>query len=75
MRFKMSAICFNFAQSNILLSGKGLKASADVEINATQELKMIFIWLENMMGKEENAGYQHFLFPHHVFKWFLSQGC
>ena len=38
--------------------------------------------IENIVGKGENAGYQHFLlvtsifsFSHNVFKMFLSQGC
>ena len=41
-----------------------LKAFADVKINVTQKLKFVLGRLENIVGKEENAGYQHFLlFP------------
>ena len=49
MYFKMSsAICFNFDQFKILLSGNGLK---DPEEEC----------FGNIMGKGENAGYLHFL--------------
>ena len=41
-----------------------LKASADDKLNVTQSVKVVFHMIENIMGKEENAGYQHFLlFP------------
>ena len=37
---------------------------ADDKIYVTVKLKFIFRSVENFMGKEENAGYQHFLlFP------------
>ena len=66
-----SAICFNVDQSKILSSGNGLtdekilglpklKAFADNKSNVTQNTKVLFDRLENV-GKEENAGYQHFL--------------
>ena len=29
---------------------------------------------ENILGKGENAGYQHFSFSHNVFKRLISQG-
>ena len=31
-------------------------------------------WVENIVGKGENAGYQHFSFSHNVFKKLLFQG-
>ena len=41
-----------------------LKAFADDKINASQKLKYVLGRVENIMGKGENAGYQHFLlFP------------
>ena len=41
-----------------------LKAFADDKINETQKLRYILEWIENIVGKGENAGYQHFLlFP------------
>ena len=40
------------------------KAFADNKSNVTQNIKVVFHRLENIVGKEENAGYQHFLlFP------------
>ena len=38
-----------------------LKAFAEDEINVTQKLKFVFGRVENIVGKGENAGYQHFL--------------
>ena len=33
-------------------------------LNVTQNMKVVFLRIENIVGKEENAGYQHFLlFP------------
>ena len=41
-----------------------LKASADDNLNVTQKLKFALGRVENIVGKGENAGYQHFLlFP------------
>ena len=41
-----------------------LKASADDKYNVTQNVKVVFHKIENIVEKEENAGYQHFLlFP------------
>ena len=35
-----------------------------LKLFATQNVKVIFHRIENIVGKEENAGYQHFLlFP------------
>ena len=38
-----------------------LKAFADEKLNVTQDMKVVFHRIENIVGKEENAGYQHFL--------------
>ena len=41
-----------------------LKAFADDKINVAQMMISVFDRIENIMGKGENAGYQHFLiFP------------
>ena len=41
-----------------------LKAFADDKLNVSQNIKVVFHMIENMVGKKENAGYQHFLlFP------------
>ena len=49
-----------------------LKASADDNINVTQNVKVVFPWIENIVGKEENAGYQHFLLFPQCFQKTLS---
>ena len=41
-----------------------LKAFADDKLNGTQNVKVVSHTIENIVGKEENAGYQDFLlFP------------
>ena len=45
-----------------------LKAFADDKLNVTQNVKVVFHRIENIVGKEENAGYQHFLLSQNVFK-------
>ena len=41
-----------------------LKAFADYKINCTQTFSFVFDRAENIVGKGENVGYQHFLhFP------------
>ena len=50
-----------------------LKAFADDKSNVTLNIKVVFHWIENIVGKEENAGYQHFfLFPQCFQKTFSS---
>ena len=40
------------------------KALAGNKLNVTQKQKFCLGWVENIVGKGENAGYQHFLlFP------------
>ena len=45
-----------------------MKAFADDKINVTQKLKFVLWKVENIVGKEENAGYSIFFFSHNVFK-------
>ena len=41
-----------------------LKAFEDDKINVNGKLKFVHGWVENIVGKGENAGHQHFLlFP------------
>ena len=41
-----------------------MKTLADNKINITEKLLFAPGWVENIMGKGENAGHQHFLlFP------------
>ena len=49
-----------------------MKAFADDKLNVTRNVKVVFHRIENIVGKEENAGYQHFLlFPRCFQKAFL----
>ena len=42
-----------------------MKAFADDRTHVTEKLKFVLGKTENIVGKGENAGYQHFLlFPH-----------
>ena len=51
------------------------KAFADDKIIVTQKLKIVLGRVESIVGKGENAGYQHFLlFPHCFSKAFFSRG-
>ena len=57
---------FNSLPNNKFLDWSKLKAYAEDKINVTQKLKFELgrVYLENIVGKGENAGYQHFLhFP------------
>ena len=50
-----------------------LKAFADDKLNVTQNIGVVFHWIKYIVGKEENAGYQHFLlFPQCFQKAFSS---
>ena len=47
-----------------ILDKSKLKAFADDNLNVNQRLKFALGRVENLVGKGENAGYQHFLlFP------------
>ena len=53
-----------------------MKAFADDKINVTEKLKFVLERVENIVGKGENAGYQHFLtmfskgfFPRVIKSW------
>ena len=51
-------------KNNKILDVIKLKAFADDKINVTHMMISVHQQAENIMGKEENAGYQHFLlFP------------
>ena len=57
-----SAICFNLDQCKILVMGYSkLKAFPDNKMSMTRKLKFDLGMVENIVGKGENAGYQHFL--------------
>ena len=53
-----------------ILALSKMKAFADGTLNVTQNSMSVFHRVENIVGKEENAGYQHFL----LFLLCFSQG-
>ena len=54
----------NSLPNNKITDQSKLKALADPKINVTEKLKFVLAVEENIVGKGENAGYQHFLpFP------------
>ena len=45
-----------------------MKAFADDKINEIKKLKFVQGWVENIVGKGENAGFQHFLLFRQCFR-------
>ena len=52
---------FNPLPNDKFLECSKLKAFADDNSNEAEKLKFVFRGVKNMVGKGENAGYQHFL--------------
>ena len=51
-------------QNDKILDWSKMKAFADDKINVTEKLRFVLEKVENIVGKGENAGHQHFLlFP------------
>ena len=66
---------FSPLPNNNILNQSKLKELAEDKINGTRKLKSVFGWVENIVGKGENAGYQHFLpFPQYFQKAFVPWG-
>ena len=54
----------NSLPNDNFLDWSKLKAFADDKTNVNEKLKFVLGQVENIVGKRENAGYQHFLlFP------------
>ena len=65
----------NSLPNNKILDWSKFKAFADDNVNVNKELKFDMGRVENIVGKEENAGYQHFLLYPQCFKSLLPQDC
>ena len=62
--FKLPKNIFNYLPSDKVLDSYKLKAFADDTLYLAEKLKFVLEKKENIVGKGENAGYQHFLlFP------------
>ena len=65
-------LLFNSLPNNKIIDWSKLKAFADDIINVNKNLKFVLGRIENIVGKGENDGYQHFLlFPSMFSKVFL----
>ena len=54
----------NSLPNDKILDWSKFKVFTDNKINVTEKQKFFLGWLENIVGKFEDAGYQHFLiFP------------
>ena len=67
-------ICINSLPNDKILDWSKLKAFADDKINVLKMMIFIFDRIENIVGKEENAGYQHFLLFPQSFQMALHSG-
>ena len=66
---------FNPLPNDKTLDQSSLKDFADDKMNATYKMNFAMERVENIVGKGENAGYQHFLlFPQCFQKRPLCQG-
>ena len=60
-------IFLTLCQTAKILDWSKLKAFADDKINVSKILEIGLGRVENIVGKGENAGYQHFLLFHNIF--------
>ena len=64
----------NSLPNNKILGWSNLEAFADDKIIVTEKVELVLGRVENIAGKRENAGYQHFLLFPQFFQGFLIQG-
>ena len=65
---------FNSLPNDKFLDWSNVKELADNKIDVTEILKFLVGRVENIVGKGENAGYQHFLLFSTVFsKGFITR--
>ena len=58
----------NSLANDKILDWSTLKVFAKDKINVTEKLKFLLERVENIVGKSENAGYQHFLLFQQCFQ-------
>ena len=71
---KTNPVSFNALPNGKILDWSKSEAFADNEINVTQKWKFELEWVENIVGKAKNAGYQHFLIFPQCFQNLCSSG-
>ena len=65
---------FNLLPNDKILDQSKLKATADNTLKVIQIARFVLEKIENIVEKEENAGYQHFLLFPQCFQKSLSLG-
>ena len=70
----MFLLCLNFSPDNKILDQSKLNAFADNNLKVIQMAEYVLDKIENIVGKEENAGYQHFLLFQQCFQKAISLG-
>ena len=73
MTLLRAAPCLTLLPNDKMLEESKLKAFADDKVIWTQKLKFVLGKIEHIVGKGEDAGYQHFLIFYNVFKSLLIQ--
>ena len=68
------SLVINSLPNNNFLDWSKLKAVADDRINENQREEFFLGWVENIAGKGENAGNQHFLVFLQCFQKAVSSG-
>ena len=61
IRHNFRTVAFNSLPNDKIMTFTKLKAIADDIFNVAKMMISVFDAVENIMGKGENAGYQHFL--------------
>ena len=70
----LASCIFNPLPKEKILDLSKLKVFADNKVNLTQKLKFAYGKVNNIVGKGENAGYQHFLLFPHCFQKAIFSG-
>ena len=72
----MHEVIINPFLNHKILDWSKLKALTDDKVHVTQKLKFVSNRVENIVGKVENAGYEHFLLFTQCFqKGFYLKSC
>ena len=71
---KARILLFKSLPNDKILDQSKLKTFADNKLKVIKMAKFVLDKIENVVGKEENAGNQHFLLFHNVSKGLFLQG-
>ena len=68
MNHALAKGCFSSLLIDKLFDWTKVKAFADDKRNATDKLKCVLGWVQNIVGKGQNVGFQHFLLFQQCFQ-------